>query len=73
MATRARELSWASSAFLTPPAPGTADWPMTLSVSRSERPVLVLVLDEQAAHAHRNMTVAQRVIGGLGEEDSYAI
>ena len=38
----ARAVSCAAMAFVTPPAPGTDDWPMTLSVSRSVRPVLVL-------------------------------
>jgi len=38
----ARAVSCAAMAFVTPAAPGTDDWPMTLSVSRSVRPVLVL-------------------------------
>ena len=37
----ARAVSCAAMAFVTPPAPGTDDCPMTLSVSRSVRPVLV--------------------------------
>lgn len=46
-ATRARALSEVSRAFRTTGAPGTCDCPITLSVSRSVRPVLAFVLVEQ--------------------------
>jgi hypothetical protein len=48
-ATRPRALSEASRAFRTAGAPGTCDCPITLSVSRSVRPVLVFVVEEQPA------------------------
>ena len=66
-AARARAVSLASMAFWTPWAPGSFDWPMTLSASRSVRPVEDLGVEVQAgaqASAVKKATeVSERMTG----------